>query len=89
MVMDPSFYRAADSDMDSSGSAAQAMIPPWSQVTSLATQIGLLLTTFLSPVLHLFMVPTSSLLFRFHFSTTYLLLLVVPRVSECPELPQE
>ena len=50
---------------------------------------GLFLTTLESPVLPLFIVPTSFCFSLFHFSSTYLFLLMIPRVSECLELPQE
>lgn len=65
--------------------AAQVRTPPRSQVVSLYTYISLFSTTLESPVLHLFIVPTSFCfpLVLFLFSTTYLLLLMIlPRVSE-------
>lgn len=61
--------------------AAQAKTLPWSQVATLTANIQLSLTPFKSPVLPVFIVPTSLYFFLFHFSTTYLLL-VVPGVSE-------
>lgn len=53
------------------------------QVVSPATHISLFLTTIKSSVLPFFIVPTSFCFCLFHFSTTYLFLLVAPGVSEC------
>lgn len=58
-------------------------------VASLATHIGLFLITLKSPVLSLFIVLTFFCFLFFYFSTTYLLLLVAPRISECLESFQE
>lgn len=66
---------------------AQARIPPWPQVPSLATHITLFITILKSASLyyvHIFLSFSFS-----HFSTNYLFLLVLPRVSECLVLSQE
>lgn len=61
------------------GGGSTARTPPWSQVASLATHIRMSLTILESPCANMFL-----LLFLFHFFITYLILLMVPGVSECP-----
>jgi hypothetical protein len=57
VVTDPCCYKSTGSDVAPGSNTA--MTPPWSQVALPATHIRLFLTTLQSPVLPLFIVPTS------------------------------
>ena len=78
MVTDPCCCRATDLDMAPGGSIGGIMV----QVALPATHIRLFLTTLRFLVLPFFIVLTSFFVFLSYFYNTYLLLLLVPMISE-------
>lgn len=88
MVINPCCCRATDPAM-ALPVAAQPERHSGPKRHQPATHSRLYLTIWKSPVLPLFIVPTSSCFFFFHFSATYLLLLVAPRLPECLGSSQE
>lgn len=75
------------------GSSGQDRNVALGSISPMLSCIKLFLTALESPVLPLLIVPTSFSFFLFHFSTAYLLILMVPGVSGClgssQEWPQE